>query len=176
MTPVIEEPVVAQAARVEEPVTALSTFQLAAVTEPQNEAPELSKAELPQDTILVQYEPADQFYDFERLQVTVFDSPWDDTFNAGDPLKIQVQGEKTGLNRRGHFSTQRSTTRMSLANGDYWTDGAYFETLVIGGSFMKDLGSFEEVAVTVAVDDGPFNRFDEEDILATQILSVPELT
>lgn len=177
--PVIEEPVIESAATVEEPQTALSTFKLAEITvpqsEPESEFPSPTQEDLPKDTVLIQYEPADENYGFDRLQFTVFDSPWDDTFEAGDPLKMQVQGVTTGLNRRGNFSTRTWTNRSSLANGDYWTDGAYFETVVAGGSFIKQVQALDEVTVTVALDNGSFGEFDEENILATQVISTPEL-
>jgi hypothetical protein len=179
MEPVIEEPAIESAAAVEEPQTALSTFKLAEITVPQSEPegdfPSLIQDDLPKDTVLIQYEPADENYGFDRLQFTVFDSPWDDTFEAGDPLKMQVQGVTTGKNRRGQFSTRTWTNRSSLANGDYWTEGAYFETLVAGGGFIKQVQALDEVTVTVALDKGQFGEFDDENILATQVISTPEL-
>ena len=79
-----------------------------------------------------------------RIEIEVTDSPFDETFTGGDPLKLQTvaSGRYTG---RG-FSTYTSTG--TLASGDYWV-GPFQQTLTSGSSTWNNFAEYPELVVNV---------------------------
>tara|TARA_S200002703_G_scaffold75074_1_gene64704 strand:+ start:352 stop:912 length:561 start_codon:yes stop_codon:yes gene_type:complete len=129
---------------------------------------------LPQDSFEISFKQSDDQFGFDRIEFTIFDSPFDDTFTGGEPLLMQFQGTETKQIRH-KFSRRTYTSRSTLANGQYW-QGLSEQTVFAGGSFLNDIASFDEVTVTLAVDSGNGVRdWRNADVLATQLIDVTDL-
>ena len=133
-----------------------------------------AQMDLPQDSFEIAFKQSDDQYGFDRIEFTIFDSPFDDTFTGGEPLLMEFQGTWEG--QIGHkYSRRNYTSRSTLANGQYW-EGLSEQTVFAGGSFLNDIASFDEVTVTLAVDSGNGVRdWRNADVLATQSINVTDL-
>ncbi len=122
------------------------------------------------DEFEITFQPADDSWGFDRLEVNVHDSSYDDTFTGNDPLVIQFQGTRTLDNGR----TETVTKRSSLADGDYW-DGENEQVLMAGGN-LQQFEDFDQLTVTVATKTGdrPMG-FEDDDILAVQTFNSTDL-
>ena len=81
------------------------------------------------------------------VYVDIYDSPFDDTFIGGQPLWL-----KAGASGKRTFNgTQSRTSRVSLANGEYW-DGLARQTVVTGSSSWSDWPEFSHLALTLSKD------------------------
>ena len=84
---------------------------------------------------------------------------------------MQVEGVKTSSDGR-KFSTERWTSRESLANGQYW-EGLSEQTLMAGVGRSFD---FDQVTVTLAVDNGEgVADWAAADVLATETIDLTQL-
>ena len=107
-------------------------------------ADEAATADLPVDTFDITYS-ADAVTGIGTFSVAVFDSPFDDGFVGGEPLKLRVSAEGK-LNSNGGVSSLRSTS--SLANGQYW-QGLSNQTLTLGSNTYDDLADYAGVTAYV---------------------------
>lgn len=126
-------------------------------------------ADLPVDTFEIQIKQADDITGLTRVEIDVFDSPFDDSFIGGEPLMLMIQG--TGKKTRN--GTSNFTSRTTLANGPYW-DGLSRQTLMMGSSSLSDVGDYPEVSVTLAKDTGEWRDGNPMgDILAIETFAMP---
>jgi len=133
----------------------------------------LANAELP-DGFTITLQQSDDEVGFDRFEFTIFDSPFDDSFTGGDRLMMQVEGVKTSTDGR-KFSTERWTNRDSLANGQYW-EGLSEQTLMAGGYVVDRSFDFDQVTVTLAVDNGEgVADWAAADVLATETIDLTQL-
>ena len=84
--------------------------------------------------------------DFWRYTVEITDSPYDDSFTGGDPLRLSVRG----VGKVGHGGGSSGfSRRSSFANGDYW-EGNESQTLTTGSTWYNDDHQYPELTVTLA--------------------------
>ena len=107
-------------------------------------ADEAATADLPVDTFDITYS-ADAVTGIGTFAVAVFDSPFDDGFVGGEPLKLRVNAEDKP-NGNGGVSSLGSTS--SLANGQYW-QGLSNQTLTLGSNTYDDLADYAGVTAYV---------------------------
>ena len=105
---------------------------------------ELTGVQLPRDSFGFRIEQTDWGV---TVSVDVFDSPFDDTFTAGDPLLLRTAA--TGKQSRFGTSSQYST--VSLANGDYW-EGGFSQTLVSGRSGWQSWEEYPSLTLMLMKD------------------------
>ena len=122
------------------------------------------------DEFEITFQQADDSWSWDRFEVNVHDSSYDDTFTGNDPLLIQFQGTRTLDNGRRRTVTTRST----FVNGDYW-DGENEQVLIAGGNLGR-FADFDQLTVTIATDTGdrPMG-FEADDILAVQTFNPTDL-
>ena len=99
---------------------------------------EANDALLARDSFEITYSAADDLFSIE-----VTDSPFDRTYDGGDPLLfrfVATQATAKGSRTRG--------TTGTLANGNYW-EGNETQTLITGGD-----GGFDNVTAYVLKDNG----------------------
>ena len=86
--------------------------------------------------------------DFWRYTVKITDSPYDDSFTGGDPLRLNVRG----VGKVGHGGGSSGFhRRSSFANGDYW-EGNESQTLTTGSTWYNDDHQYPELTVTLATE------------------------
>ena len=83
-------------------------------------------------------------YSDNAIEVDIYDSPFDDTFERGDPLWVQT----TTSVRKPNGGTSTRTMTSTLANGNYW-EGGLEQTVFAGGSGIQDLGSYDQFTVGI---------------------------
>ena len=110
---------------------------------------EVTGAELPRDSFDFRLERTDWGV---TVNVDIYDSPFDDTFTGGEPLKLRSSA--TGRPTRNGFSSWHSTS--TLANGQYW-EGAANQTLVSGSSSNLRWEDYPNLTLTLMKDAETFD-------------------
>ena len=90
-----------------------------------------------------------------RVDVQIYDSPFDETFTGGEPLTLRA----TASGKRTPSGISSATSTVAFANGEYW-DGLARQTLFYGSSTWNSWADYPELVVSVLNADG--------DLLATQ--------
>ena len=131
---------------------------------------EYQAVELPKDEFNIRLE-SDEILGYVKVDVT--DSPYDDTYEAGDPLMLRfgatkICGPGEGCSRRSGHST------TTLANGEYWTaERGGTQTLSAGqGSWKDRIDNYNTAYASLYLDPDPQGEWNDRvssmEMLATQ--------
>ena len=97
-----------------------------------------------------------------RVDVEIYDSPFDDLFTGGEPLRLRASA--TGrIKENGGRSTYTSTG--TLANGEYW-DGLNRQTVFTGSSTWDAWRLYPDLTISVLQGD---------DVLASQDFATADI-
>jgi len=114
---------------------------------------DITGVELPRDSFDFRLERTDWGV---TVYVDIYDSPFDDTFTGGEPLKLRSSA--TGRYNGNGFSSLHST--ITLANGQYW-EGAANQTLISGSSSNLRWEEYPNLTLTLMKDAETFDVSNE---------------
>ena len=114
--------------------------------------------ELPSDSFEISVIPKKRM---TRIDVEIYDSPFDDTFTGGEPLRLRASA--TGLITNG--GTRQYTSTGTLANGEYW-EGLNRQTVFVGSNTFNAFRDYPDLTVSVLRGD---------DVLASQEFATADI-